>query len=241
MSKTSLLVVGHARNLQDHQKLFVGNHLGIFECSNRVLYTHLEKGWWTPDMTKTIEDDSSLVNLQAIREYGFFDDCKFIDLSNRDVVAAEYKTLKIHPERSYWREPSFKMQVVHRYLALSQFISSSQLAEDDIIILTRPDVLIKPVHAVPIIQRAITEFSASKHDLLLFYWGGYPGDPLIVGRSSQVLRLVSPEIYNTYEYVGFENLDAVSKTHFDCMRVSVDDLYYFAHSPNMGQYGNGRN
>ena len=119
MSKTSLLVVGHARNLQDHQKLFVDNHLGIFECSSRVLYTHPEKGWWTPDMTKTIEDDSSLVNLQAIREYGFFDDCKFIDLSNRDVVAAEYKTLKIHPERSYWREPSFKMQVVHRYLALS--------------------------------------------------------------------------------------------------------------------------
>jgi hypothetical protein len=188
-------------------------------------------------MTKTIDEDSSRVDLQVIKEYGFFDECKFIDLSNRDAVASNYKTLTIHPNRSYWREPSFKMQVVHRYLAVSQFISSSKLNEDDIIILTRPDVLIKPAHAIPIIQRAIADFSASKHDLLLFYWGGYPGDPLIVGRSAQVLRVVSPEIYNTYEYVGFENLDEVSKTHFDCMRVFVDDLYYFAHSPNMGQYG----
>lgn len=247
MNNVTLLVTGHLRNFYENPWTFVQNHLGIFECGKRFLYTHQEIGWWTQDMSRSLSENQWDIDMDRVKSLKFFDDCRYIDKTDLNSVLSQYKTLAIHPDKAYWKESSYKFQIVHRYLALKQHMVSEKCSEDDIVILTRPDVLLKNPQAPTIIREAIRNYSeAPKEDLLFFCWEGWnpktgiqivPGDALIVGKIGSVLRTVSPEIYNTYEYVGFENLEEASNKYFNCKKIYVSDPYYFANSPGMKAHG----
>jgi hypothetical protein len=177
------------------------------------------------------------VMLSKINEDSFFDKVNFLDITRREETMSKYNVLAINPERSYYREPSVKVQVVHRYLAMQQLNTLCTVSDDDTIILTRPDILPKNRSMIPIMNKTIDEFCYdSKKEILLFYHGGIPHDCIIVGKKKSLNQLFSPKVYNTNKYAqAHENLDNMVKM-FNTTRVLVPDSYYYANSPNMKQY-----
>lgn len=234
----TLLVTGHLRNFYSNPTPFIERHLSRFLCEKRVIFTHEELGWWTGDMDKTMSVDTSKVNLQKLMDLEFFDAVDFIDLSTRDLLLSQYKILPVCQERPYYREPSYKMQILHRYMALRQFLSSNPSLSDDILILTRPDIFPHKQSSIDYINEAVSRFIKTDKDLLVFsQMKDHLHDGVMIGRSSSLLHLFSPEIYNTRSSVDtHKNLFDICQTLFNSEIVGLDESFYYANSPNMRQY-----
>jgi hypothetical protein len=238
MCKKVLLVSGHLRNYYHNPSRFVDSYLSKFDVDNRLLYTHRTNGWWTGDMKKTLEEDDNSIDLGLVNPNSFFDCVSFMCLSERDSTINQYSILPLHPSRGYYREASYKAQVVNRYLLMRQVLNGGAIDADDVVVLTRPDILLKDPSMAVIIQKSISEFSRSDDELLLFDAGGIPHDCIIVGRGDALQRLFSPEVYNTNQYAQpHENLQRIGRELFKTRTVIVNESFYYANSPNMKQYG----
>ena len=232
-----LFVVGHLRNYYENPKRFIDSYLSKFDCDLRILLTHKENGWWTGDRNKTMEDGEP-IDLGKVNPDSFFNKIDFLNIDCREETIGRYNILGLHPHRSYYREPSYKIQIVHRYLAMLQLKTMIDVSENDTIILTRPDILLKDESMMPVMNKSIQQFNESEKELLLFDAGGIPHDCIIVGKPNALERLFSSEVYNTNQYAQpHENLDRIGTEMFDSMRILVRESYYYANSPNMRQYG----
>lgn len=233
-----LFVTGHLRNFYSNPKHFIESHLSRFACERKVLFTHNELGWWTGDMSKTLTADDTSVDRQRLVDCGFFDLVEFIDLKDRDKIVADYKVLPVCTERPYYREPSYKMQIVHRYLALRQYLSAQPYINDDIIVLTRPDIFPHSAESINYINDAIAKFKKTNKELLVFsQMKDHLHDGVMIGRSSHLLRLFSAEVYNTRTSVDtHKNLFDICNELFDAEILHLNESFYYANSPNMRQY-----
>jgi hypothetical protein len=233
-----LLVAGHLRNYYDEPRRFIDGHLSRFDVDSRLLYTHSENGWWTGDMSKTLDQRGEAIDLSKVDPSGFFEHTSFIDMSQKQSMLPEYAVLPLHPDRLYVRESSYKEQIVNRYLLMKQVLREGMVCSDDVVVMTRPDILPKDNSMLETMRVSVSEFSNSDFELLLFYAGGIPHDCTIVGRASSLCKLFSPEAYNTNQYAQpHENLKRMGDEMFKTRTVLLHNSYYYANSPGMKQYG----